>query len=86
MTVDYTGMFLDGKVFDSSIGKPAPFTFQLGGGTVIPGWDYGVAGMKVGGKRILFIPPNLAYGSAGHPPAIPANSTLFFAIELLAVQ
>ncbi len=84
VTVNYTGWLTTGKMFDSSIGKQ-PFTFPLGGHRVIAGWDEGVAGMKVGGKRQLRIPPNLAYGEQGIPTLIPPNSTLVFDVELLNV-
>lgn len=89
--VNYTGRLEDGTVFDTSVGKaPAPgcsvgFCFVLGAGQVIPGWDQGLQGMKVGGKRLLVIPANLAYGSQAVGP-IPANSTLIFEVDLLKVQ
>jgi FKBP-type peptidyl-prolyl cis-trans isomerase len=83
--VQYTGWLTTGKKFDSSVGGP-PFTFQLGAGQVIKGWDEGVVGMKVGGKRQLKIPPQLAYGEKGYPGAIPANSTLIFDVQLVGVQ
>src|SRR6185437_4121724 len=83
VTVNYTGKLANGTVFDTSVGK-TPFEFVLGAGQVIPGWDQGVAGMKVGGKRILIIPPGLAYGPNDYGP-IPGNSTLTFEVELLAV-
>jgi peptidylprolyl isomerase/FKBP-type peptidyl-prolyl cis-trans isomerase FkpA len=82
--VHYTGWFTDGTKFDSSVGGE-PFSFRLGGGEVIEGWDRGVAGMKVGGKRKLTLLPELGYGSRGAPPAIPPNATLVFEVELLAV-
>ncbi len=85
VTVNYTGMLTDGKVFDSSIPRNQPFSFQLGAGQVIQGWEQGVAGMKVGGKRRLVIPPNLGYGPQGTGP-IPGNATLIFDIELLKVE
>ena len=86
VTVNYTGKFADGKVFDSSIPRGQPFPFTLGIGQVIKGWDQGVAGMKVGGKRTLIIPSSLGYGAAGFPPVIPPNSTLYFDVELVGVQ
>ncbi len=85
VTVHYIGKFTDGRVFDSSISRGQPFTFILGAGQVITGWDKGLAGMKVGGKRILVIPPEFGYGSRDVGP-IPANSTLVFEVELLDVS
>ncbi len=85
VTVNYTGNLEDGTQFDTSIGR-APFTFSLGEGRVIKGWDEGVAGMKVGGKRKLTIPPELGYGSRGAGNVIPANATLIFEVELLKVN
>jgi len=84
--VDYTGWLTNGKKFDSSVGTGRPFDFVLGGRQVIKGWDEGIVGMKVGGKRQLRIPPDLAYGAAGYPPIIPANSTLVFDVELVDVK
>ena len=84
--VDYTGWLTNGKKFDSSVGTGRPFDFMLGASQVIKGWDEGVAGMKVGGKRQLRIPPDLAYGAAGYPPVIPADSTLIFDVQLVDVK
>jgi peptidylprolyl isomerase len=86
ISVQYVGVLYDnGTKFDSSYDHGQPFSFKLGGGNVIPGWDQGVAGMKVGGRRELVIPPNLAYGAQGQPPTIPANATLVFVIDLVSV-
>jgi FKBP-type peptidyl-prolyl cis-trans isomerase len=86
VSVHYTGTLTDGTVFDSSIPRGTPFSFVLGSGQVIQGWDQGVEGMKVGGKRTLTIPPHLGYGEFGSPGAIPPNATLIFDIELLEVE
>jgi FKBP-type peptidyl-prolyl cis-trans isomerase FkpA len=84
VTVHYTGMFTNGTVFDSSVGK-APIQFQLGSNQVISGFSQGIVGMKVGGKRRITIPPSLAYGSAGRPPTIPGNATLVFEVDLVSI-
>jgi len=83
VSVHYTGKFENGAVFDTSVGG-APISFVLGTGQVIPGWDQGLLGMKVGGKRLLIIPPGLAYGTSGYGP-IPPQSTLIFEVELVAI-
>jgi FKBP-type peptidyl-prolyl cis-trans isomerase FkpA len=91
-SVHYTGWLADdarperkGTQFDTSIGK-TPFSFRLGGGQVIAGWEQGIPGMKVGGKRRLIVPPSLAYGTTGASGVIPPNATLVFDVELVAVQ
>lgn len=87
VTVDYVGvLYKNGKQFDASWDRGQPFSFALGAGQVIPGWDKGVAGMKVGGRRELIIPPSLAYGAQGAPPSIPPNAPLIFVVDLRAVS
>lgn len=86
VSVHYTGWLTNGTKFDSSVDRGRPFEFNLGGGQVIKGWDEGVAGMKVGGKRKLTIPPQLGYGARGAGATIPPNSTLVFDVELLGVK
>jgi FKBP-type peptidyl-prolyl cis-trans isomerase FkpA len=86
VTVHYTGWLTNGTKFDSSKDAGEPFTFKLGVGAVIQGWDDGVAGMRVGGKRKLWIPPELGYGRRGAPPEIPPNAELIFEVELLEVN
>jgi peptidylprolyl isomerase len=87
LTMQYVGVnYSDGKQFDASWDNGQPFTFQLGGGQVIPGWDQGIEGMKVGGRRELIVPPDLGYGAQGSPPAIKPNETLVFVVDLLDVQ
>jgi FKBP-type peptidyl-prolyl cis-trans isomerase FkpA len=86
VTVHYTGTLEDGTKFDSSVDKGQPYPFRIGTGEVIKGWDEGVMTMKVGGKRRLVVPANLAYGALGRPPKIPPNATLIFELELLRVK
>ncbi len=86
VAVHYTGWLENGTKFDSSVDRGQHFTFPLGAGRVIKGWDEGVAGMKVGGKRKLTIPAKLGYGATGAPPVIPPNSTLIFEVELFEVK
>ncbi len=86
VAVQYVGVhYADGSQFDASWDRGQPFVFQLGGGQVIKGWDEGVVGMKVGGRRMLVVPGSLGYGAAGFPPVIKPNETLVFVVDLLAV-
>lgn len=85
-TVHYTGWLTDGTKFDSSVDRGTPFSFTIGEGRVIRGWDEGVKGMRIGGKRHLTIPPEMGYGAGGSPPAIPPNATLVFDVELLGLS
>lgn len=82
VSVGYIGTFLDGRVFDPG---PGPITFQIGAGRVIPGFEQGIIGMRVGGKRRITVPSALAYGSAGNPPTIPPNTPLRFEVTLVAI-
>lgn len=84
--VHYTGWLTNGKKFDSSVDAGKPFDFTIGNGDVIKGWEEGITGMRVGGKRQLRIPPDLGYGAEGSPGAIPPNATLIFDVHLLGVQ
>ena len=86
VVVNYTGWLATGTKFDSSVDRGQPFSFVIGTGKVIKGWDEGVASMKVGGKRRLIIPPALGYGAGGYPPIIPGNAQLIFDVELLEIK
>lgn len=86
ITVHYTGTLEDGTKFDSSLDRGTPFSFTLGAGSVIQGWEQGFEGMKVGGKRKLTIPSDLGYGDVGAPPTIPGGATLIFEVELLEIK
>lgn len=86
VSVHYVGTLESGKKFDSSRDRDEPFEFKLGAGMVIQGWDQGVAGMKIGGKRKLTIPSHLGYGDRGYPGVIPPKATLIFEVELLGVR
>ncbi len=86
IVMNYVGRLVDGTQFDTSCGKQSPFEFNLGQGQVIPGWDQGIVGMKVGGIRRLIIPANLGYGAAGANGVIPPNAALVFDVELVAVK
>jgi len=84
--VHYTGWLMNGKKFDSSLDRNKPFSFTLGKGQVIPGWEEGIQGMHIGGKRRLFIPYQLAYGERGYPPVIPPKAMLVFDVQLLEIK
>ena len=86
VTVHYIGRLTNGTVFDDSNARNQPLVFRIGGGLYLAAFEQGIVGMRVGGRRRLTIPPGLAYGAAGNPPAIPGNATLVFEVELLAVQ
>lgn len=87
VSMQYVGvLYSDGTEFDASWERGQPFDFKLGAGEVIPGWDQGIVGMKVGGRREMIIPPDLAYGPAGQPPSIPPDATLVFVVDLLDVK
>ena len=86
ISVHYTGKLVDGTKFDSSVDRGEPFTFTLGAGQVIKGWDQGLVGMRVGEKKTLVLSPELAYGKNGYPPVIPPNATLTFDIELISIK
>src|SRR5439155_12016267 len=86
VSVHYTGWLTNGNKFDSSVDRGQPFQFTLGAGQVIQGWDKGVAGMKIGGKRKLTIPPEMGYGARGAGAVIPPNATLVFEVELLGIR
>lgn len=86
VAVNYIGTLENGSKFDSSYDRNQPFVFLLGGGQVITGWDQGIVGMRVGGKRKLTIPPEMGYGAGGYPPVIPPSATLIFTVELVAVK
>jgi peptidylprolyl isomerase len=87
VVTNYAGvLYRGGKAFDNSFDRGQPFAFPLGGGQVIAGWDKGIAGMRVGGRRILVVPARLGYGAQGSPPTIPANAALIFVVDLVGVQ
>lgn len=86
VSVHYVGRLENGKKFDASRDHGGPFSFELGAGQVIKGWDQGIEGMKIGEARKLIIPPNLAYGERGAPPVIPPNATLIFTVELVGIE